>query len=213
MATQQDPGRQPTSLTELFPGDTGDRTEQSILDAALQRFIERGLHRTTMEDVANAAGVGRATVYRRFGDKDSLIQAVILRECRRNLQAIEIRIAPMNNKLDALLEAFVVGAEMAHQHPLLTRLLQTEPEQILPQLVRTMGAVMQFSRLYLAQQIRLGEDQGDIAPLGAEKTAEMILRLFQSLVLSPEGLIHPGDGNSTRSFAESHLRPLLQPQA
>ncbi len=51
----------------------GDKTYEKILDAGLALFVEFGLRRTTMEDVATRAGIGRATAYRRFADKDQLI--------------------------------------------------------------------------------------------------------------------------------------------
>lgn len=193
-------------------GDSADSTREQILDAALALFVEFGLRRNTMDDVASKAGVGRATVYRRFGDKDSLIQAVILRECQRNLSGIEKKIVRIENTLDGLLEAFVLAATQAHRHPLLVRVLSSEPEHILPHLTLSMATVMEFSRLYLAQQIKMGQQRGEIRDLGAEQTAELFLRLFQSLILSPKGVIDPDREDSLRAFAESHLRPLLQPQ-
>lgn len=194
-------------------GNASDAKREKILDAALSLFIEFGLRRNTMEDVANRAGVGRATVYRRFGDKDSLIQAVILRECQRNLVLIEQKVAQIDNPLDSLLESFVLATTMAHRHPLLERLLQAEPEPILPHLTVSMGPLLAFSRHYLAQRIDAAEQEGMMAKRGAQSTAEMILRLLQSLILSPDGgVIDPADEASVRRFSESHLRPLLQPQ-
>src|SRR5689334_12369493 len=48
---------------------------QRILDAAAQVFAEQGLG-ATLADVASRAGVGVATVYRRFPNKDDLILAL-----------------------------------------------------------------------------------------------------------------------------------------
>jgi AcrR family transcriptional regulator len=49
-----------------------ERNRQRILGAAAEVFSERGLD-ATLDDVARRAGVGVATVYRRFPDKDSLV--------------------------------------------------------------------------------------------------------------------------------------------
>lgn len=52
-----------------------ERNRQRILAAARTVFAERGLD-ATMDDVARAAGVGVGTAYRRFADKEELIDAL-----------------------------------------------------------------------------------------------------------------------------------------
>ncbi len=51
------------------------RNRTKILEAAAQVFAQRGLE-ATLDDVAEAAGVGVATVYRRFPDKGALVVAL-----------------------------------------------------------------------------------------------------------------------------------------
>jgi AcrR family transcriptional regulator len=45
---------------------------RSILDAALARFAEHGIDATSMDAVARAAGVSKATLYAHWADKDAL---------------------------------------------------------------------------------------------------------------------------------------------
>ena len=52
-----------------------ERNRQRILAAAGELFTERGLG-VTLDDIARHAGVGVGTVYRRFPDKDALIDAL-----------------------------------------------------------------------------------------------------------------------------------------
>src|ERR1700716_400947 len=52
-----------------------ERNRQRILEAASVVFAERGL-RGSHDDIARAAGVGVGTVYRRFPDKEQLIDAL-----------------------------------------------------------------------------------------------------------------------------------------
>src|SRR5262249_52747464 len=52
-----------------------ERNRQRILAAARELFAEHGLE-VTLDDIARAAGVGVGTVYRRFPDKDQLIEAL-----------------------------------------------------------------------------------------------------------------------------------------
>ena len=49
------------------------QTRTAIADAAVALFIERGYVETTMDDIADAAGVSRRTAYRHFPSKDDLV--------------------------------------------------------------------------------------------------------------------------------------------
>lgn len=69
-----------TSVTSITPEDRplrrdAERNRQRILDAARELFAEEGL-RVTLDAVAARAGVGVGTVYRRFADKEALIDAL-----------------------------------------------------------------------------------------------------------------------------------------
>jgi len=61
------------------------RNRRRVLDAAKQLFAERGIDAVTLDDVVAAAGVGKGTLFRRFGDKAGLAVA-LLDEQERALQ-------------------------------------------------------------------------------------------------------------------------------
>jgi AcrR family transcriptional regulator len=52
------------------------RTRTGILTAARRHLVEAGYHRLSMEEVAADAGVTRVTIYRHFGSKLGLLEAV-----------------------------------------------------------------------------------------------------------------------------------------
>jgi AcrR family transcriptional regulator len=52
-----------------------ERAEQSIIEATLEALAERGIDGVHCEDVAARAGVGKATLYRRWGGKEDLLIA------------------------------------------------------------------------------------------------------------------------------------------
>ncbi len=62
------------------------RNRRRILDAAAALFAELGVERVSLDAVAAAAGVGKGTVFRRFGDRSGLA-AALLDERERELQA------------------------------------------------------------------------------------------------------------------------------
>ncbi|MFD4642409.1 helix-turn-helix domain-containing protein [Lentzea sp. NPDC058436] len=53
------------------------RNRAAILAAATELISSRGIEAVSVEDVALAAGVGKGTVFRRFGDKAGLVRAVV----------------------------------------------------------------------------------------------------------------------------------------
>lgn len=61
------------------------RNRRKVLAAAEELFARHGVTAVTMDDLAVAAGVGKGTLYRRFGDKSGLAEA-LLDERERELQ-------------------------------------------------------------------------------------------------------------------------------
>ena len=69
------------------------RNRERILCAAARLVDERGIEAVSMDDVAAAAGVGKGTLYRRFGDRWTLLRALI-EEPERDFQDELIRGEP-----------------------------------------------------------------------------------------------------------------------
>jgi AcrR family transcriptional regulator len=89
------------------------RNRARILEAARSLFAERGVGEVTLEEVARAAGVGKATLFRRFGDRGALFLA-LLDEHERELQDAVLRGeaplgpgAPARERLRAFLDALL----------------------------------------------------------------------------------------------------------
>src|SRR5512138_839908 len=59
---------------------SNDERQQQILDAAVTVIIRLGYDKTTMSDIAEAAGASRRTVYLYFKGKEELFEALLYRE-------------------------------------------------------------------------------------------------------------------------------------
>jgi AcrR family transcriptional regulator len=63
--------------------------DAAILDAAVEAFVDHGLDGLSVDDVAARAGVGKATIYRRYACKVDLVIAAARRCCEQQPQAAE----------------------------------------------------------------------------------------------------------------------------
>ena len=105
----------PLPLAGARPPGRADaaRNREKVLDAARRLFEERGVANVTIEEIASQAGVGKGTVFHRFGDRAGLVMALVDDEER----ALQERIlrgppplgpgAPPADRLAALVDALV----------------------------------------------------------------------------------------------------------
>ena len=80
-------GELPVSAPQAPPNERGDaaRNRALLLEAARRLVAQRGADAVTMDDVAAAAGVGKGTLFRRFGSRSGLM-LVLLDEDEQALQ-------------------------------------------------------------------------------------------------------------------------------
>jgi AcrR family transcriptional regulator len=192
--------------TDVQPAD--DALSERILDAALELGAASGLKHLTMDEVATRARVGRMTVYRRFGGRGALVDALAVRETRRCLDRIASALdpgAPVDDRLAAL---FLATLEVIREHPLLARLASVEPEALLRELTRDGSDVFGLVNGFLAGLIRQGQAAGELGPGDPELLAELGIRLGTSFVLMPDSVLELGDERATRDAVRVILAPL-----
>jgi AcrR family transcriptional regulator len=87
---------------------SAEERRESILDAALIEFAERGLHGTSTEDIAKRAGISQPYVFRLFGSKKQLFAAACARCMRELREQMEAAAAGSSGEeaLDAMGKAY-----------------------------------------------------------------------------------------------------------
>jgi TetR/AcrR family acrAB operon transcriptional repressor len=88
-------------------------TRKALLDAGLSVFSRKGYAATTLEDIAEAAGVTRGAIYHHFGGKAELYNTVITEGWERIMPAIERGIAEGDSALEQLKRSFVYFVRFA----------------------------------------------------------------------------------------------------
>ncbi len=185
-----------------------DPTSDTVVDAALRQFELFGINRSTMDQISRRAKIARVTLYRRFPGKSALVEAVMLRELRRFLRDLDAVVKPLDDSEQRLVEGFVFTLDAIRGHRLLQRLLESEPETILPHLTVQGAPFIEAARDFLAARLA-GELDDDRAPEELLVVADVIVRLLLSYLLTPQGPVDLDDPAKARAFALRYLQPIL----
>lgn len=179
------------------------RNRAAILEAAAGLFAEQGVAAVSMDQIAAAAGVGKGTLFRRFGDKSGLATA-LLDARERALQEAVLHGppplgpgAPAEERLTAFLDAYL---DYLLEHLDLIRVSETSS----PGARYRIGAYRFWHR---HAAILLGPATPDpdytahalLAPLAAEHVTALLgelgpERIRAGVFRSVRAVVHPGRG-------------------
>jgi AcrR family transcriptional regulator len=190
-------------------GEAADPTSERILDAALDAAAASGIRHLTIDDVSRRAGVGRVTVYRRFGDRQGLVEALGVREARRVFAALDAATAPDQPIADQVADGFVAGLRLLREHPLLNRLVTHEPDVFLDALTNPRAALFPFARAYVAGRLAGAQAAGARTDLDLLQVAEAFLRITVSFALIPETVLPLDDEGEARETARRLIAPIV----
>ncbi len=198
-----------TLLVRALSADAVERDDDAlavrILDATVKEAAAVGLRRLAIEDVARRAGTTRVTVYRRFGRREDLIEAMAVRETHRFLDAVGRAIAPFDRIEDQGAEAFVTGLRFMHDHPVARRAIESEPEAIVEYLRADDGLLFRMGRDFVAAGLRAAGPPG----ADVDQAAETLARIFVSFLLLPESVVPVGDEDAARDYVRRCIAPLV----
>lgn len=177
----------------------------TLLDAALACVMDVGLRRTTLADVARRAGVSRMTVYRQFTDLDTLVSALLTRELGAVIAQVEQEVAGLPTARERLVEAAVRTVDRVSVHPLYRRILDLDPELLLPLVVDRFGSTQQLSMAQVAAQVEQGRADGSVRDVDPRTAATVVQLTTQSFVFSAR-LVDDEARAELRHLLEGYLR-------
>jgi AcrR family transcriptional regulator len=183
-------------------GATSQRVR--LADAALECIARQGIAKTTLDDVARAAGCSRATVYRIFpGGKDGLLSAVVDTEVARFFSALALRMGAASDLEDVLVVGMTDAARHITEHPGLSYLLDHEPEVVLPHLTFShMDSVLAVSSTFTAPFLGRWLDHEE-----AKRVAEWGARIVLSHLLNPADGLDLTDEVRVRRLVRTFMLP------
>jgi AcrR family transcriptional regulator len=175
-----------------------------LADAALDCIARQGIAKTTLDDVARAAGCSRATVYRVFpGGKDGLMSAVVDTEVARFFSALALRMGAASDLEEVLVVGMAEAALRITEHPGLSFLLEHEPEVILPHLAFShMDSVLAVSSTFTAPFLGRWLDHDE-----AKRVAEWAARIVLSYLSCPADGVDLTDEVRVRRLVQTFVLP------
>lgn len=164
---------------------TNRSTRDALLDAAYDAVVAGDWQRTRMLDVAASAGVSRQTLYNEFGSKDSLGQALALREAQRFIDGVQqfLDAAHPTQPVDAIAGATAWTLREAADNPLIKAALIDDTAGLLPFLTTRGEPLLAASRAHLTTYLH--QHWPDIPSIDVELAAEAVTRLTVSYLVLP----------------------------
>lgn len=159
-----------------------------VLEAARATVLDFGVRRTTLTEVARRAGLSRMTVYRRYADAPEMMRALMSEEFGAVVLRAQAEAAGLEDGRERVVGGVVRTVELLMEHPLLLRLLELEPEVLLPYLVTRVGEFQHQARGALTAWIVRAQSSGAIRRGDPERMAIAVELAARGLVLSTRTL-------------------------
>jgi AcrR family transcriptional regulator len=164
-------------------------TSDRIRQAALDLFLRQGIRKTSVDDVADQAGVTRVTVYRHFTDREELVGAAFgqvndafdrIREALEDEADLDGYLARMANEFTSVPLGFMSGmAELETLHPSIHADLRKGRRKLLRAIFDEL-----YGRAEREGRLRPGLDKDVVEAL----FWEVVMTLPESTALSSRGL-------------------------
>ncbi|MFF8837477.1 TetR/AcrR family transcriptional regulator [Streptomyces sp. NPDC015130] len=181
-----------------------------VLDAARDCVLAVGVRRTTLTDIARRAGVSRMTIYRRWPDVRSLVGDLMTREW---IAVAAGAMPPTDDdrpERERIVEGLVAGAAAFRSHPLFHKILDVDPELLLPYILDRRGASQDALLGLLHTALEDGHEDGSVRRVRADLQARSLLLVVQSFTLSLRTMTDDTDPELSEAAFLDELRTLLE---
>ncbi|MBZ6247079.1 TetR/AcrR family transcriptional regulator [Streptomyces olivaceus] len=182
----------------------------TVLDAVRDCVLAVGVRRTTMTDVARRAGVSRMTLYRRWPDVRSLVGDLMTREWIAVATGAVPDARPGAGTRPRIVDGMVAGVEAFRAHPLFRKIVDVDPELLLPYVLDRRGASQEALLDLLADVLREGHADGSVRRAHPQRQSRSLLLVVQSHALSLRTMTDEDDTELTSAALLAELRTILE---
>ncbi|RYY98371.1 MAG: TetR/AcrR family transcriptional regulator [Chitinophagaceae bacterium] len=182
---------------------------EQILEAALRRFAHYGVTKTTMTEIADDLSLSKQALHYYFPDKSSLTRAVISGLTGRYLESVAGGIGTGTTVIEALESLISVRAGFFRSYYQLFAQLETVLNEQTREGQELLQEVHRREIALLGDRLRQGMAKGELRPLDADGTAELLLEALSALARQLHLKCLPGlaefEKVTERQIALAHL--------
>ncbi len=197
-------------MTPIRHNGPAGSDNDAVLDAVRDCVLAVGVRRTTLTDVARRAGVSRMTLYRRWPDVRSLVGDLMTREWIAVATGAMPERGPDMTARALLTKGLVDAVRDFVTHPLFRKILDVDPELLLPYVLDRRGASQEALLELLAGVLREGHDDGSVRRAPVERQARSVLLIVQSFTLSLRTMTDEDDPELSAEAFLGELRGILE---
>ncbi|MFJ5531786.1 TetR/AcrR family transcriptional regulator [Streptomyces sp. NPDC093261] len=181
-----------------------------VLDAVRDCVLAVGVRRTTLTDVARRAGVSRMTLYRRWPDVRSLVGDLMTREWIEAATGAMPERSRVPDARTLIVDGLVEGVDAFRRHPLFRKIIDVDPELLLPYVLDRRGASQDALLELLAGALEEGHADGSVRPGHPRRQARSLLLIAQSFTLSLRTMAEEEDAELGTEAFYGELRTILE---
>ena len=159
------------------------------LDAARACILDVGWRRTTLTEVARRAGVSRMTIYRTWEDMPQLLGDLMTREWGTVVAATLAKVDPGQDAVTALARGMVATVGALRDNELFVRIVELDPELLLPYLLSRRGRSQQALLELLRDRIAAGQKAEEVRAGDADVMARSLLLASHGFVFSAQTMV------------------------
>ena len=185
--------------------DSAASPQDAYLDAARACILDVGWRRTTLTEVARRAGVSRMTIYRSWADMPTLLGDLMTREWT-GLVSTTVGTSDAADPLTRLVDDVVATIRALRENELFVRIVELDPELVLPYLLSRRGRSQDLILGLLTQALREGQDAGAVRSGDPVSMARAMALTAHGFVLSAHTMV---DGEVGADALDDELRLLL----
>ena len=156
--------------------------KEQILDAAYELLLAVGMRRLSMADIARSARVSRATLYRHWPNANAVVGALVTREFAGVTS--HAFTAETESARAGLVRGVVATVHSIRVHPLMRKIIDVDPEFLLPYLVERRGTSTTYQLGLMEMALQAGRTDGSIRAGKAALQARAIWLLACSFTLT-----------------------------
>lgn len=171
-------------MTSLRHNDepTGSARD-AYLDAARACILDVGWKRTTLTEVARRAGVSRMTIYRTWADMPTLLGDLMTREWGGVVKD-QVVLRTEAPAVEQVVDGVVGTVRALRDNELFVRIVEVDPELVLPYLFSRRGRSQQLILDLLVQAVETGQAAGEVRRGSPHAIARGLLLAVHGFVLS-----------------------------